>query len=74
VIDQVGSVESRFAEVTEGMHSQVQGADQFRQAMDALAQNATRAKEATSEFSQAASILRESIMSLRNIVGGEVGA
>jgi hypothetical protein len=51
----------------------VQGADQIRQAMDALAQNATRAKEATSEFSQAASILRESIMSLRSIVGGEVG-
>jgi len=74
VIDQVGSVESRFAEVTEGMQSQVQGADQIRQAMDALAQNATRAKEATSEFSQAAAVLRESIMSLRAIVGGELGA
>ncbi|MEI6475000.1 MAG: methyl-accepting chemotaxis protein [Planctomycetota bacterium] len=74
VIDQVGSVESRFAEVTEGMQSQVQGADQIRQAMDALAQNATRAKEATSEFSQAAAVLRESIMSLRTIVGGELGA
>ena len=72
VIDRVGSVESRFGEVTEGMQSQVQGADQIRQAMDALAQNASRAREATGEFALAASTLKESLVSLRNIVGGDV--
>ena len=72
VIDRVGSVESRFGEVTEGMQSQVQGADQIRQAMDALAQNASRAREATGEFAQAASTLQESLVSLRDIVGGDV--
>jgi len=72
VIDQVGSVESSFSEVTEGMQSQVQGADQIRQAMDALTQNASRAQEATSEFSQAAAALRESIMSLRKVIGGDI--
>ena len=74
VIDQVGSVESSFSEVTEGMQSQVQGADQIRQAMDALTQNASRAQEATSEFSQAAAALRESIMSLRKVIGGDITA
>jgi len=72
VIDRVGGVESRFGEVTEGMQSQVQGADQIRQAMDALAQNASRAREATGEFALAASTLKESLVSLRNIVGGDV--
>ncbi len=72
VIDQVGSVENSFSEVTEGMQSQVQGADQIRQAMDALTQNASRAQEATSEFSHAAAALRESIMALRNVVGGDI--
>jgi methyl-accepting chemotaxis protein WspA len=72
VIDRVGGVESRFGEVTEGMQSQVQGADQIRQAMDALAQNASRAREATGEFALAASTLQESLVSLRNIVGGDV--
>jgi hypothetical protein len=38
--------------------------------MDALAQNASRAREATGEFSQAAANLRESIGSLRATVGG----
>ena len=70
VIDRVGSVEGRFGEVTEGMQSQVQGADQIRQSMDALAQNAARAREATGEFAQAAAILKESLVSLRSIVGG----
>ena len=74
VIDQVGSVESSFSEVTEGMQSQVQGADQIRQAMDALTQNASRAQEATSEFSQSAAALRESIMSLRKVIGGDMTA
>jgi methyl-accepting chemotaxis protein len=54
------------------MQSQVQGADQIRQAMDALAQNASRAREATGEFALAASTLKESLVSLRNIVGGDV--
>ena len=57
-------------EVTEGMQSQVQGAEQIRQAMDALTQNAARAREATSEFAQAAATLKESLVSLRSIVGG----
>ena len=70
VIDRVGSVEGRFGEVTEGMQSQVQGAEQIRQAMDALTQNAARAREATSEFAQAAATLKESLVSLRSIVGG----
>ena len=72
VIDQVGSVESSFGEVTEGMQSQVQGADQIRQAMEALTQNASRAQEATTEFSQSAAALRESIMSLRKVIGGDM--
>jgi len=70
VIDRVGGVEGRFGEVTEGMQSQVQGADQIREAMDALTQNAARAREATSEFAQAAATLKESLVSLRAIVGG----
>ena len=48
------------------------GASSVRQAMDALAQNASRAREATGEFALAASTLKESLVSLRNIVGGEV--
>ena len=59
VIDRVGSVEGRFGEVTEGMQSQVQGAEQIRQSMDALAQNAARAREATGEFAQASANLQE---------------
>ena len=71
VIDQVGSVESSFGQVTEGMHSQVQGAEQIRQAMDALTLNASRAQEATSEFSRASVSLRESIMALRKVISGD---
>ena len=54
------------------MQSQVQGADQIRQAMEALTQNASRAQEATTEFSQSAAALRESIMSLRKVIGGDI--
>jgi methyl-accepting chemotaxis protein len=50
------------------MQSQVQGADQIRQAMDALAQNASRAREATGEFALAASTLQESLTQLRAAV------
>jgi len=71
VIDQVGSVESSFGQVTEGMQSQVQGAEQIRQAMDALTVNASRAQEATSEFSRASVSLRESIMALRKVISGD---
>ena len=71
VIDQVGSVESSFGQVTEGMQSQVQGAEQIRQAMDALTLNASRAQEATSEFSRASVSLRESIMALRKVISGD---
>ena len=42
----------------------------FAAELDALAQNASRAREATGEFSQAAANLRESIGGLRAIVGG----
>jgi methyl-accepting chemotaxis protein len=69
VIDRVGRAESQFAEVTEGMHSQVEGAQQIRQSMDALAQTASRAREATSEFAQAASTLQDSLAQLRAAVG-----
>jgi len=40
--------------------------------MDALTQNASRAQEATSEFSQSAAALRESIISLRKVIGGDM--
>jgi methyl-accepting chemotaxis protein WspA len=69
VIDRVGSVEGRFGQVTEGMQSQVQGAEQIRQSMDTLAQAAVRAREATSEFAQAASTLQSSLAQLRAAVG-----
>ena len=68
VIDRVGGVEGRFGEVTEGMQSQVQGAEQIRQSMDALAQNAARAREATGEFAQASATLQESLTQLRAAV------
>jgi methyl-accepting chemotaxis protein WspA len=69
VIDRVGRAEAQFAEVTEGMQSQVEGAQQIRLSMDALAQTASRAREATSEFAQAASTLQESLAQLRAAVG-----
>jgi len=69
VIDRVGSVEGRFGVVTEGMQSQVQGAEQIRQSMDTLAQAAGRAREATSEFAEAASTLQSSLVQLRAAVG-----
>ena len=72
VIDQVSGVESSFCEVTEGMQQQAQGADQIRQAMDGLTQNASRAQEATSEFSSASESLREAIFSLRKVISGEI--
>ncbi len=72
VIDQASGVESSFCEVTEGMQQQAQGADQIRQAMDGLTQSASRAQDATSEFSQSAAALRESIMSLRKVIGGDM--
>jgi methyl-accepting chemotaxis protein len=50
------------------MHSQVQGAEQIRQSMDALAQNAARAREATGEFAQASATLQESLSQLRAAV------
>ena len=69
VIDRVGMAEGQFAQVTEGMQSQVQGAQQIRQSMDALAQNASRAREATAEFAQAATTLQDSLTQLRAAVG-----
>ncbi|RLS45800.1 MAG: hypothetical protein DWH85_02295 [Planctomycetota bacterium] len=72
VIDQVSGVESSFCEVTEGMQQQAQGADQIRQAMDGLTQNASRAQEATSEFSSASESLREAIFSLRKVISGDI--
>ena len=72
VIDQVSGVESSFSEVTEGMQQQAQGADQIRQAMDGLTQNASRAQDATSEFSSASESLREAIFSLRKVISGEI--
>ena len=72
VIDQVSGVESSFSEVTEAMQQQTQGADQIRQAMDGLSKNASRAQEATSEFSSASESLREAIFSLRKVISGEI--
>ena len=69
VIDRVGRAEAQFAEVTEGMHSQVEGAEQIRQSMDALAMTAARAREATGEFAQAASTLQDSLTQLRAAIG-----
>ena len=74
VIDQVSGVESSFSEVTEAMQQQTQGADQIRQAMDGLSKNASRAQEATSEFSSASESLREAIFSLRKVISGEISA
>jgi methyl-accepting chemotaxis protein len=53
------------------MQSQVQGAEQIRQAMDGLTQHASRAQEATSEFARASVSLRESIMALRKVISGD---
>ncbi|MSR34333.1 MAG: hypothetical protein EXS12_05995 [Phycisphaerales bacterium] len=72
VIDQVSGIESSFYAVTEGMQQQAQGADQIRQAMDGLTQNASRAQNATSEFSSASESLREAIFSLRKVISGEI--
>jgi methyl-accepting chemotaxis protein len=46
----------------------VQGAEQIRQSMDALAQNASRAREATREFAEASASLQDSLMQLRAAV------
>jgi methyl-accepting chemotaxis protein len=46
----------------------VQGAEQIRQSMDALAQNASRAREATREFAEASASLQDSLTQLRAAV------
>ena len=68
VIQGVGEIDGQFGEVTTGMQSQVQGAEQIRQSMDGLSGNASRARDATKEFSEAAQSLLHSISSLREAV------
>ncbi|MCE9619119.1 MAG: methyl-accepting chemotaxis protein [Planctomycetes bacterium] len=68
VIQGVGEIGGQFGEVTTGMQSQVQGAEQIRQSMDGLSQNASRARDATKEFSEAAQSLILSISVLREAV------
>ena len=68
VIQGVGEIGGQFGEVTSGMHSQVQGAEQIRQSMDGLSSNAARARDATKEFSEAAQSLILSISALREAV------
>ena len=68
VIQGVGEIDGQFGEVTTGMQSQVQGAEQIRQSMDGLSSNASRARDATKEFSEAAQSLLHSISSLREAV------
>ena len=68
VIQGVGEIDGQFGEVTTGMQSQVQGAEQIRQSMDGLSGNASRARDATKEFSVAAQSLLHSISSLREAV------
>ena len=68
VIQGVGEIGGQFGEVTSGMQSQVQGAEQIRQSMDGLSSNAARARDATKEFSEAAQSLILSISALREAV------
>ena len=68
VIQGVGEIGGQFGEVTKGMQSQVQGAEQIRQSMDGLSQNASRARDATREFSEASQSLIHSISVLREAV------
>jgi methyl-accepting chemotaxis protein len=68
VIQGVGDIGGQFGEVTSGMHSQVQGAEQIRQSMDGFSSNAARARDATKEFSEAAQSLILSISALREAV------
>ena len=68
MIQGVGEIDGQFGEVTTGMQSQVQGAEQIRQSMDGLSSNASRARDATKEFSEAAQSLLHSISSLREAV------
>lgn len=68
VIQGVGDIGGQFGDVTTGMQSQVQGAEQIRQSMDGLSNNAARARDATKEFSEAAQSLILSISALREAV------
>jgi methyl-accepting chemotaxis protein len=68
VIQGVSEIGGQFGEVTTGMQSQVQGAEQIRLSMDGLSQNASRARDATREFAEAAQSLTQSIAVLREAV------